>query len=101
MKKFILIGSAITLFAFSSSAFAQYKQSCAEFCLKRCQGAGQYANGCYAQCPGNCEAIRAKCAAGDAPGWSAQRKAGCQGVGQQARSTGWRADLRPDYSKQQ
>jgi hypothetical protein len=59
MKKLILIGTAITLFAFSSSAFAQpydLKLSCAEWCIKRCENAGQYARtGCVMQCPGNCE----------------------------------------------
>src|SRR4029453_11543612 len=59
MKKLILIGTAITLFAFSSSAFAQpydLKLSCAEWCIKRGENAGQYARtGCVMQCPGNCE----------------------------------------------
>ena len=74
MKKLILIGSAITLFAFSSSAFAQRIQSCHEFCMKRCNlGVGQYINTCRATCNGNCEAIRAVCAAGDVPGWNCQR----------------------------
>jgi hypothetical protein len=49
---------AITLFAFSSSAFAQYDDgtlSCAEWCIERSQNAGQYARtGCVMQCPGNC-----------------------------------------------
>jgi hypothetical protein len=59
MKKLILIGTAITLFAFSSSAFAQYDDgtlSCNEWCMEFCQkGAGQYQRtGCVMQCPGNC-----------------------------------------------
>jgi hypothetical protein len=62
MKKLVLIGSAITLFAFSSSAFAQYDDgtlSCDEFCIKLCQSAGQYARtGCVFQCPGNCQLRR-------------------------------------------
>jgi hypothetical protein len=62
MKKLILIGTAITLFAFSSSAFAQPydpKLSCDEWCIIRCQNAGQYARtGCVFQCPANCNLAR-------------------------------------------
>ena len=86
MKKLILIGSAITLFAFSSSSFAQYddgKRSCAEWCIERCQNAGQYARtGCVMQCPGNCEARRAKCATGDVPGWNCRGGRDCPNSGE-------------------
>ena len=50
------------VFAFSSSAFAQpvdLNLSCAEWCIRRCENAGQYARtGCVFQCPGNCELAR-------------------------------------------
>ena len=78
MKKAILIGTAVTLFAFSSSAFAQYddeKLSCAEWCLKRCPNAGQYAlTGCVAQCPGNCELRRYE--------WKIKRAQNCPNSGE-------------------
>src|SRR5215510_4716941 len=81
MKKLILIGTAITLFAFSSSASAQYDDgtlSCAEWCIKRCENAGQYARtGCVMQCPGNCELRRIEWRAKNCPNGGECPKGSC------------------------